>query len=178
MLQGAKCGGPCLLGLAVEVERPGVRCQSARDELVGSGLRELNGTAAVVHRPADAPLDRERLNEAGHALDVSVRRLGPLGESPVDEPQVAPPLHRARANEHGRGGREGGDLRTCDQDVVRQGVRPAEKRPAGTAAYERQEVLGEQLRDDLVLTCSRRVGDRIHRIAPRPEPRRGPEMDA
>ena len=67
------------LEVAGEVERAGVRARVPGDELVQAGLRQLDGTATVGHRPARRhPRSTRRANDPGHGLDVRVRRLGSL----------------------------------------------------------------------------------------------------
>ena len=58
MLQDLRGGSRRLLQVAREEESARVRSASAREDLVGARPRELDGAAAVEHRPADAAVDR------------------------------------------------------------------------------------------------------------------------
>ena len=177
MLQHLRCSGRRLLQIAREEEGARVRSQSAREDLVRAGSRELDRAAAVEHRPADATVDRARTNHPHPGFDISVGlsvllTLRPIGE--LHEPAL---LDRALSGEHRghRGGRR--QLRVFEERVVRQRANPAKKRPADAAPHQRQVVVDEHVGDELVVAGSRRMPERFHRQSVRSEPLGGSALD-
>ena len=64
-----------------------------------------------------------------------------------------------------------------DDPVVRQRPNPAQQRPAGAASDQRQVILDQELRDELVIAGGGRVLDRFDRQPSRSEPLGGSSMN-
>ena len=151
MLQDLRGGSGRLLQVAREEESARVRGASAREDLVGACRRELDGAAAVEHRPADAAVDRPRTNQAHPDLDICVGLSVLLTLRPIGELREPALLDRALSREHcGRGGGRR-KLRVLEDAVIWQRANPAKKRPAVAAPDQGQVVVDEHLGDELVV---------------------------
>ena len=175
MLQGPHRNRPRLVDLPGEEEGAGVGGQSCREDLFRAGLRELDRTSTVAHRLTNAAVDRERAHQPRRRLDVGV--VGPSCTGRVGELQQPALLDRAAADQH-RGGRgRHRKLRMLDGHLVRQRPNPAQQRPAGATSDQRQVILDQELRHEVVIAGCGRMLDRFDGQPSRSQPLGGSSMN-
>ena len=155
---------PRLVKLPREEQRASVGGQRSGQDLVRASLRERDRTPAVEHRLAHAAVDRDRAHQPRRRPDVitgSLRAFSTFARSASCKHPAL--LDRSPADEHrGSGGRHR-KLRMLDDHLVRKRANPAQQRPAGAPSDQRQVILDQKLRDELVVDGRSRVRDRLGR---------------
>ena len=166
-----------LLQLAREEEGTRIGGQRAREHLSRAGPRELDSAAAVQHRLTHTTVERQRARHQGPAFDIRIRGPGELLAGLIGEPEEPTLLDRAPAIQHnGDRGRDR-EPRMRNDAILRQRTNPAQKRPAGAASEQRQAIVDQEVRDELIITRGPRMSDRFDRHPSRSQPLGGSAMD-